>query len=157
MKTSISLPDELVAQARALDINISALTRDALEARIAQLQGAQEQGMQLIKTSQEGMPVAFWGRLVGQHSELERMAFLTEKGSLVVLSFGDAEQTAGVGDYISEIHPTPQDFFDAYASAIRESLRSGDTYDRTLAAPTNDWLTEVAEAVGVTHHRVLDV
>jgi len=157
VKTSISLPDELVAEARALDINISALARDALDARVKQLQAAQAEGMQLIKTAKDGVPVAFWGRNLAQHADTETMAFVTEKGSLVLLDFGDQQETAGVGDCITRVYESPDDFFTEAQEGLRAAMRSGDAADRQMAISTNDFLSAIAEGLGVTHHRVLDL
>lgn len=154
MRTTVNLDDELVAQAKALDINISAICREAIAKRVAELTAAKAAGMSLIRLyDTDGQPVSFWGRLIAQHPDLEISAYFTAKGAIVVTEF---------------VHPATNDnFFDEQIISISPSAEEymqniiSQHYDENSEVQSlpgdTAYFAAIAEATGTTYHRPLDI
>jgi len=150
MKTTLLIDDELVAAAKELDINMSAVARDAIAKRVTELRAAREKGMTRIKVFKDGIPVSFWGQFAASHVSYEMNAYVTEKGALVTTEI----LQVGRNDYdesITNTYPSTDAFFDAVLAP-----RAGKP-NRPLDDEDIHFFTQVAEVAGTTFHRPLDI
>lgn len=154
MKTTLLIDDDLVAAAKELDINMSAVARDAIARRVAELRKAKEQGMSIQNVqSMEGEPVSFWGRFITQHPDLEICAYLTAKGAIVVTDLiPQNDDLSEWGERISSITPSAEEYINAVSS------KRYDPENKRESLPGDfEFLTKIAEAAGVSYHRPLDI
>lgn len=148
MKTTLLIDDDLVAAAKELDLNMSAIARDAIAKRVAEHKAAHGDEMRLCNAFQDGLPVSFWGRYVATHVITDHHAYITEKGAIVITSDINAQGDDGI-DSIS-------DSFDAFLNMVAESHRNNPRAER-FPKEDQEFLEAIAKAAGVPYRRHLDI